>query len=139
MQRRNDGILVWGTANPVGVADSSYAGIYLTDKDIDSIVPNMIGMPVKIEHKGRDVGKVVSAWKHDGRMDLVLSLDGQSLESRLVSELVQRKKAKDLSLGYMVQMSKGVDGKMMASDKKVVEVSIVVEGARENCHIRGWR
>lgn len=30
--QRKRGILVWGTANPVGVEDNGLAGIYLTDK-----------------------------------------------------------------------------------------------------------
>lgn len=30
------------------------------------------------------------------------------------------------------------EGKLFASKKRVVEVSIVKQGARENCHIRGW-
>jgi hypothetical protein len=72
-------------------------------------------------------------------MDIVLNLDGDSLESRFVTELVQRDKAKDLSLGYKVSMSRGPGGEMKVGNKEVLEVSIVVEGARENCHIRGWK
>jgi hypothetical protein len=46
--------------------------------------------------------------------------------------------SQDLSLGYNVQMSKNAVGKLVASNKKVIEVSIVQKGARDNCHIRGW-
>ena len=75
-------MLVYGTANPEGYGDAHYEGVYLTDRDIDQITPQMIGVPVKIEHKGRDVGKVISAWKHRGRMDLVLDLQGDNIETQ---------------------------------------------------------
>lgn len=51
---------------------------------------------------------------------------------------VQEGLCKDLSLGYKVGMSANSSGKLQASHKRVVEVSIVKQGARENCHIRGW-
>ena len=57
-------MLVYGTCNPEGYGDSSYEGLYLTDSDIHSIAPQMNGIPVKVEHRGSDVGKVVTAWVH---------------------------------------------------------------------------
>ena len=60
-------MLVYGTCNPEGYGDSSYEGLYLTDADIREMTPSMVGVPVKIEHRGMDVGKVVSAWIHQVR------------------------------------------------------------------------
>ena len=57
-------MLVYGTCNPEGYGDENYEGLYLTDTDIREITPMMPGIPVKIEHRGVDVGKVVSAWMH---------------------------------------------------------------------------
>lgn len=57
-------MLVYGTCNPEGYGDSSYEGLYLTDTDIQQMTPSMAGVPVKIEHRGVDVGKVVTAWVH---------------------------------------------------------------------------
>lgn len=135
-------MLVYGTANPEGhEGGCEYGGVYLTDKDIDEMTPTMVGTPVKIEHKGSDIGKVVSAWKHkDGRMDLVLEIDkqDQNLETVFGKEFVKRGICKDLSLGYQVQMSMSPAGRLRAGNKRVVEVSIVKTGARKNCHIRGW-
>jgi hypothetical protein len=34
-------------------------------------------------------------------------------------------------------MSKNPAGKLIAGNKKVIEVSIVKKGARDNCHIKG--
>lgn len=115
-------MLVYGTANPVGYGNEDYEGLYLTDRDIDEITPQMVGVPVKIEHKGGDVGKVVSAWKHNGRMDLLLDIDGAGLESVFGREFVKRGMCKDLSLGYNVQMSRSPAGYLRASNKRVIEV-----------------
>jgi hypothetical protein len=60
-------MLVYGTCNPEGYGDASYEGLYLTDADIRDITPRMGGIPVKIEHRGLDVGKVVTAWMHEVR------------------------------------------------------------------------
>ena len=60
-------MLVYGTCNPEGYGDESYEGLYLTDADIRAITPQMTGIPVKIEHRGVDVGKVVTAWMHEVR------------------------------------------------------------------------
>jgi hypothetical protein len=58
-------MLVYGTCNPEGYGDANYEGLYLTDTDIREITPTMNGIPVKIEHRGVDVGKVVTAWVHE--------------------------------------------------------------------------
>lgn len=136
---KNQRMLVFGTANPVPYGDNQYNGLFLTDKDMDGMVGQMQGIPVKIEHKGVDVGKVVSAWRHEGRMDLLFELhDSTSLEAALAKQFVKDGWCKDLSLGYKVNMSANSLGQLQASNKRVVEVSIVKTGARENCHIRGW-
>ena len=131
-------MLVFGTANPVGYGGEGYEGLYFTDGDIDSAMGCMLGIPVKIEHSGGEVGKVVSAWKHNGRMDLVLELNSQTIEGQFGKEFVKRGMCKDLSLGYNVQINRSKDGFLRASNKRVVEVSLVKTGARDNCHIRGW-
>ena len=58
-------MLVYGTCNPEGYGDENYEGLYLTEADIRNITPKMQGIPVKIEHRGTDVGTVVSAWMHE--------------------------------------------------------------------------
>jgi len=35
-------------------------------------------------------------------------------------------------------MSANCNGELQAGNKRIVEVSLVNTGARENCHIRGW-
>lgn len=132
------GLLLFGTANPAGFGDASYDGIYLTDKDMNDMLPTMPGTKVLIEHKGESIGQVVSAWRHNGRMDLLLEIDGSAnIEGALAQEFVKKGYVRDLSLGYKVEMSASAGGKLKASNKRVVEVSIVKTGARHDCHIRG--
>lgn len=134
----NRPMLVYGTANPVPYGTEDYNGLFLTSSDMDGMIPNMSGIPVKLEHKGVDIGRVVSAWRHEGRMDILLEIERNQIEGCLAKEFVQGGLCRDLSLGYKVSMSASSNGQLQASKKKVVEVSIVKQGAREDCHIRGW-
>lgn len=132
-------MLVYGTCNPEGYGDASYEGLYLTDADIREIFPKMTGVPVKIEHRGGDVGKVVTAWMHEGRMDVLMEIDDRrDIEGALVKEFIQRGICPELSLGYHVTMSKSPAGFLRATNKRVVELSIVRQGARDGCKIRGF-
>jgi hypothetical protein len=132
-------MLVYGTANPEGFGDHRYDGLYLTDSDIRLMIPEMVGTPIKVEHRGEHVGKVISAWQSkDGRMDVVFELNGANLESSLASRFVKDGYCNELSLGYRVEMSKGASGKLTAGRKRIVELSLVMHGARDNCKIRGF-
>ena len=123
------------------------------------MVPQMPGIPVKVEHRGIDVGQVVSAWVHQvisfifmeiifmkinfvskqGRMDVVMEInDTSSIEGALGKEFIKRGICPELSLGYHVTMSKSPAGFLRASNKKVVELSIVRKGARDGCFIHGF-
>lgn len=131
-------MLVYGTCNPEGYGDASYEGLYLTDSDIREITPTMAGVPVKIEHRGVDVGKVITAWVHEGRMDVLMELEDTHIEGAFGKEFVARGLCPELSLGYNVTMSKSPAGFLRASNKKVVELSLVRQGAREGCKIRAF-
>jgi hypothetical protein len=131
-------MLLYGTANPEGYGSLDYDGLYLTSQDIDRITPQMVDIPVKVEHAGCAVGKVLSSWKYNGRMELVLEIDETKIHGAFARSFVENGMCKDLSLGYNVQMSKNAAGKLVAGNKKVIEVSIVKKGARDNCQIRGW-
>ncbi len=73
-------MLVWGTANPEGLGDS-YNGLFFRAADIRQSVDEIVGKPVKIEHKGADVGRVVSAWTdRSGKLDLLLEINTRDVE-----------------------------------------------------------
>lgn len=132
---------VWGTANPMGEGNG-YDGMYLTGGEINNMVldRDLIGLPVKLEHKGDAVGKIVSAWQHKGRLDILLNVDENSpnLDSTLASQFVKGSVCKDLSLGYTVGVEQSLNGALSTGKKRVAEVSLVKRGAREKCHIHGF-
>ena len=135
--------LLWGTANPEGLADS-YNGIFLNASDIKDVVEQIDArnkkgevVPVHVEHTGVPVGRVVSAWEHAGKLECVLALDNTVFEGTLGTELVRSGMIKDLSLGYTVNMENSKSGGVRVKRKFITEISIVKKGARQKCHIHG--
>lgn len=133
--------LLWGTANPEGM--QNYHGIYLNQEDIrdmimqvDSASAKAEKIPVHVEHKGVEIGHVVSAWEHGGKMECVLALDNRVLEGSFGSEFVRSGICKDLSLGYDVSLENSKSG-VKVGRKRIKEISIVKKGARPRCHIHG--
>lgn len=132
-------MLVWGTVNPVGES-SNYKGFYLTRDDIRHCLADggITGKPVKIEHKGSDVGVVISAWQNTrGQLDCLLEVTQDNLEGAVISRFVDNGVCRELSLGYTVDVRHSDRG-VAATNKRVVEVSIVKKGARNSCHIHGF-
>jgi hypothetical protein len=130
-------MLIWGTVNPDG-EDNNHTGVLLRQKDIDDIAAynSLIGKPVKLEHKGGNIGIVKSAWKHNNRLDCVLEIDN-NVEGLFAQEFIQKGKCRELSLGYVIDM-KHSNGEITGGKKQVMEVSIVKKGARHECDIRGF-
>lgn len=136
-------MLVYGTANPEGLED--YQGIYLNTSDVDSMVEQVDAaaaagrrIPVHVEHKGVAVGEVISAWNRGGRLECVLQLNPRVFEGSISAEMVRRGMCKDLSLGYSVALENTKQGGVKVGSKKLHEISIVMEGLRPHCHIRGF-
>jgi len=73
-----------------------------------------------------------------GRMDVLMEIEDTQLEGALGKEFIQRGICPELSLGYNVTMSKSPAGFLRATNKKVVELSIVRQGARDGCKIRAF-
>lgn len=133
--------LLWGTANPEGMQD--YHGIYLNQEDIKDMIDQVTQasakkekIPVHVEHTGVEIGHVVSAWEHGGKMECVLALDNKVLEGSFGAEFVRAGICKDLSLGYDVSLEQSKTG-IKVHKKKIKEISIVKKGARPRCHIHG--
>ena len=134
-------MFLWGTINPLGEKTGSYQGLYLTDSDIKCAIDeeSLVGLPVKIEHTGVPVGKVLSTWDNLGRLDVLLEVDEKIFEGDVVSRFVRSKVVRDLSLGYTVGLQFSEASQSFSATKKTFqEVSIVRAGARESCHIHGF-
>lgn len=136
--------LVWGTANPEGLKDS-YRGVYLNSGDISSMVEQVSdanargqSIPVKLEHSGVALGRVVSAWVNQGTLDCVLEINEGLLEGSIGAEFVRAGVCKDLSLGYTVEMAQSKSGQIQSRQKRLNEISIVVKGARKRCNVHGF-
>lgn len=136
--------LIWGTANPEGLANS-YNGVYLNKEDITSMVQqvktaNDVGepIPVHLEHKGIALGHVVSAWEHNGTLQCVLELNERVLEGSISKEFVKSGIVKDLSLGYSVDMQQSKKYGIKTQNKILKEISVVKQGARRHCHIHAF-
>jgi hypothetical protein len=133
--------LLWGTANPEGM--NNYKGVYLSREDISDMISqindsNSRGepMPVHVEHKGVRVGRVLTAWEHNGALDCVLALDDRVLEGAIGGEFVRSGICRDLSLGYSLQLEQSGSG-INIGKKLLKEISVVKRGARPSCHIHG--
>jgi phage head maturation protease len=82
---------------------------------------------------------VISSWKHDGRLDILIDVNSDNIEAAIINEFVRTGKCQEFSLGYKVNMSASSNGSLISTGKKeAVEVSIVTKGARNNCKIRGF-
>ena len=132
-------MLVYGTCNPAGENDA-HTGVYLRKSDISRLVQSgaLLELPVKIEHTGVSVGKVISAWEHADRLDCVFRIDDNSIDSIFAQEFVRNRKCQELSLSYNVTMQHSEQGLLSGGRKEMIEVSIVRHGARDNCNIHGF-
>ena len=132
-------MLVYGTCNPPG-ENPSHAGVYLRSSDISSLVSSgaLLQLPVKVEHMGQPVGRIVSAWEHNNRLDCVFKIDDSSIDSIFAQEFVKSKRCPELSLSYAVTMQNSADGCLTGGGKEIIEVSLVRRGARHDCHIHGF-
>ena len=130
-------MLVFGTCSP-GESDQ-HTGVYLRKSEIPALIQNnsLLGKPVHIEHSGRPVGQIVSAWQHGDRLDCVFRLNDESLDAVFAQEFVKNRQCPELSLSYSVNMQHSKEGYLSGGEKEMVEVSIVRKGARDNCLIYG--
>jgi hypothetical protein len=130
-------MLLWGTVNPEGESDS-HTGVLLRQRDVEEISQqqSLVGKPVKLEHKGESVGRVVSAWQHGSRLDCVLQIDN-NIPGLFAQKFVESGRCKELSLGYSIDMQHS-DGQIRGGKKTLHEVSLVKKGARHACEIRGF-
>ena len=113
----------------------------MTDSDIKSAIgdESLVGLPVKIEHTGVPVGKVLSTWDNCGRLDMLLEVNEGIFEGGVVSRFVRSQVVRDLSLGYTVGLQFSETSQSFTATKKTFqEVSIVRVGARDTCHIHGF-
>jgi hypothetical protein len=65
-------MLLYGTANPEGFGSESYEGLYLTVDDIDRITPQMVNIPVKVEHTV-SAAHIFDTWSNEHYLTILTS------------------------------------------------------------------
>ena len=138
-------MLLLGVCNPAG-ENNSYNGLYFKQSELNAMAMerSLIGVPVKAEHSGADVGSVCSAFLNSsGALSCVIDVPENTLQGSVVANLVRDGVALDLSMGYSVDVQhSGKTQKphrtLKAGKKKTLEISLVRKGAREGCHILAY-
>jgi hypothetical protein len=131
-------MLLFATANPKG-EDNQHKGVFLRECDVNELVSNgsLVNLPLHIEHCSENIGEIVSAWQHNNRIDCVLRINDNSIESLVAQKFVQNGLCPELSLSYSVTMQNSKDG-LKGEKKELIEVSLVKKGARPDCHIHAF-
>ena len=132
-------MLLLGTCNPQG-EQSTYNGLYLKQEEMQQMYEEnaLQNLPVKQEHTGENVGRVVSSFiDNNNKLQCVLEIDESNFAGSLAAGFVRDNIAKELSLGYVVDVQNS-DNELKAINKKVLEISLVRKGAREHCQIHAY-
>ena len=131
-------MLVMGVCNPAGEG-ADYNGLYFTDKELRELAVGALrDVPVKAEHRGQELGRVVSSFVDcEGKLNCVMRISEDTVEGAIAAGLVKDGIARELSLGYSVDVNH-TGQKLQAGTKRVLEVSLVRKGAREACFVTAY-
>lgn len=134
---------ILGICNPSG-EENSYNGLYLTKSELQHICDSgdFKNVPVLTEHGGASCGTVVSAFLDNlGRLNAVMEIDETQAIGAIAASFVRDGINQELSLGYSVDVThsneNGINQKT-AGTKKIMEVSLVKEGARDKCYVLAY-
>ena len=111
-------------------ADQPNDPVYrLSEEDLQKMTPELVGLPLRVEHGTRNAGRVVEAWRDGGRV-LVRAQLNDDASGWGLNKLIRTGDVAELSLKHLEYPQKG------APPKKVpIEVSVVEAGARPNTRI----
>ena len=133
------GMLVMGVCNPAGEGPA-YNGLYFTDTELRQLSTDgrLLRVPVKAEHRGQELGSVVSSFIDSaGKLNCVMRIADDTVEGAIAAGLVKDGIARELSLGYSVDVAHS-DNKLRAGAKNVLEISLVRKGARDACFVTAY-
>ena len=133
-------MLVAGIVNPPPVADPSYAGVYFAERDdMPAQARALANKPLRVEHGTVEVGRVLHGWqdKHTGALCALAEIDVSKLPGALAATAVTQGRFGEFSLGYSSRIvpSPAHPARVVATDKRILELSLVKQGARPHCHI----
>jgi len=131
-------MLICGQVNPPPPSDPNYNGAYLNEKDIKEKAANLKNLPLWIEHdKKTEVGRILQGWvdPQAGSMWALAEIDVSNIEGAMAAAAIKHNKLQDFSIGWTVDLEEDKNGHVKISQKVIHEVSLVKEGAQDNCHI----
>ena len=127
-----DMVYFYGCANPKPREDG-YSGFELNREDVENAVRELVGKPILIEHEGKEVGHVDSAWQiADGRLMVIGHTNDDTVWSRFGGNLVTDGQLRELSIGSRVRLNART---LTVVGKNYDEVSLVEEGLRDGTRI----
>jgi phage head maturation protease len=131
-------MLVCGKVNPPA-KNAEYNGVYFGGKDnMKEKAETLKGLPLQVEHNSNcQVGKVISGWiGGDGSMYALAEINTKQLPGAMTAAAIDRGNFREFSLGYKATMQRdSSSGKLLVTDKNIMEVSIVKKGALDGCCI----
>jgi hypothetical protein len=133
-------MLIAGIVNPPPVTTPGYGGVYLsTQDDLPGQALSLAGKPLRVEHKGETtVGRVLQGWQdaRTGALYALAEIDETNLPGALAAAAVDQGRFGEFSLGYSSRIERQQQsGKWVATDKRILELSLVKKGARPQCQI----
>lgn len=125
-------VYFYGCANPKPRGDD-YSGFELNENDVQNACRELLGKPVLIEHEGKRVGSVDSAWQGtDGRLMVIGHTDDDTIWSRFGGNLLTDGQLGELSIGSRVRLNANT---LTVVGKNFDEVSLVEQGLRDGTFI----
>ena len=133
-------MLIAGRVNPPPITDAAYVGVYLSGKDnIPAMMNALRGAPLRIEHNGNaQVGCVLQGWSdpQSGALYALAEVDVSHVPGALAAAAIEKGAFGEFSLGYTSRLQRNEStGRLEASDKRIIELSVVKTGARPDCRI----
>jgi hypothetical protein len=132
-------MLVMGVCNPAGES-ADYNGLYFTDAELRELACGQVqDVPVKEEHNGQELGHVISSFvDRVGRLNYVMWIAEDTVEGAIAAGLVKDGIARELSLGYSMDVAHTGQKLQAGAKQRVIEVSLVRKGAREAYFITAY-
>jgi len=131
-------MLIAGIVNPPPVTAPDYVGVYLsTQDDLPGQALSLAGKPLRVEHNGAStVGLVLQGWQdaRSGALYALAEIDETQIPGALAAAAVDQGRFGEFSLGYSSRIERQ-GGKWVATDKRILELSLVKKGARPQCKI----
>ena len=124
--------MFYGCVNPQGES-TGYNGMKLTQSEVTRAAVELVGKPVKMEHSGPPVGRILSSWENtDGKLMVVGQADEVDFAGKFTRNMMNSKQWGELSLSSSMPIDLST---MQTGEKRFNEISVVAKGLRDGTQI----